>query len=168
MRKSSSVLYVEHWFRRLKSFATQSPLLQEALDKLSAYKHPWIDNADLQVWGTNKYGTDWKFDHLLHRTSEMLEEIRSDDPDLADTMQKLWAGDVADGTRFPSYRNRARELARICGETLDHKPGSVDMQLIERADDNDGFQILDLMRKSTAIFRKATSTSDFIDQDKEL
>ena len=42
------------------------------------------------------------------------------------------------------------------------------MQLIERADENDGFQILDLMRKSTSMFSKATSTSDFVDQDKEL
>ena len=167
-RQSTSVLYVEHWFRRLKAYATQSPLLQEALDNLGDYHHPWQNNQDLHDWGSQKYGTEWKFDPLMHHTSELLEEIRNEDPDLADKMQKLWAGDASEGTKFSSYRNRARELARICGETLDNKPGSIDMQLIERADENDGFQILSLMRKSTLLFVKAAASADFVDQDKEL
>ena len=103
---------------------------------MRGYHHPWLDDPDFQLWGTQKFGTEWEFDPLLHHTSELLEEIRHEDPDVTDKMQTLWAGDAEAGTKFSSYRNRARELARICGETLDHKSGSIDMQLVERADEN--------------------------------
>lgn len=166
-RKSTSLLFVENWFRRLKAHACQAPLLQEALDELSSYQHPWIGNVELQTWGNQKHGTDWKFDPLVHHTSTILASIRAEDPALAGRLQQLWAGNIQDGTAFSSYRNRARELARVCGEALDNEPGSADTQLVERADINDGFQIYSLMRKAT-IFAKESTTTDFVDQDAEL
>lgn len=146
-------------------------MLREALDTLNGertYKHPWLDNADLKAWGVAKHGSDWSFDPLVHHTSEILVDIKSEDAILASTLQDLWAGNVEQGTVFSSYRNRAREIARICGESLDHAPGSIDMQIIERADPDDGFQIMDLMRKATVLIAEEADTSDFVDQDKVL
>ena len=167
-RKSNSVLYVQNWFRRLEDFMSQAPLLQEALDELNEYKHPWCDKPDFHNWAKAKYGTEWKFDPLTHHTSVLLAEVKTHDVILGQTLQEFWAGSVSLNTRYASYRNRAREMARICGESLDHKPGSVDMQLIERADKQDGFQILHLMKKATIMHAKQSTTSDFVDQDAEL
>ena len=167
-RESKSVLFVENWFRRLRAHASQAPLLRTALDKLGTYKHPWLGNQDLQQWGVAQHGSDWAFDAMTHHTSEILSDVRAQDPGLAATLQELWAGDENLGTAHSSYRNRARELARICGESLDHTPGSVDMTLVERADSEDGFQILQLMREATILVADESMTADFVDQDKEL
>ena len=164
-RKSTSVLFIENLFRRLEAHACQAPLLQEALDPLNPYLHPWIDKPEVLMWGKAKHGTDWVFDPMVHHTSKILDEIRREQPALGATLQELWAGTWEAGTAHSSYRNRARELARICGETLDHTPGSIDMQLIERADANDGFQIKHLMRKATVLYADEIATSDFVDQD---
>ena len=94
-RESTSILYVQNWFRRLVDFASQAPLLREALDKLGTYKHPWCGNAQLKVWATAKHGTEWTFNQLTHHTSKMLAEIRETDPGLANTLQVLWAGNDA-------------------------------------------------------------------------
>ena len=85
-RKSNSVLYVQNWFRRLEDFMSQAPLLQEALDELSEYKHPWYDQADFHAWAKAKYDTDWKFDPLTHHTSVLLAEVKTDDTILATTL----------------------------------------------------------------------------------
>ena len=167
-RKSTSVLFVQNWFRRLVDHASQAPLLRQALDKLQKYEHPWMNHDRLHDWATNKYGTTWKFDPLTHHTSEILADVRTEHIDLADELQKLWAGDELTGTVYSSYRNRARELARICGETMNHDPGSTDMQIIERADLQDGFQILQLMKEATILYIERDCSSDFVDQDAEL
>lgn len=167
-RKSQNVLYVSQWFRRLTAHASQAPLLQQALDNLIPYQHPWIGNAKFNSWAQRRYGSVWVFDPLVHHTSEMLHDMNRDDPTLANELQLLWAGDLKAGTTYASYRNRARELARICSETMDHEPGSIDAQIIERADDNDGFQILDMMKKATMLHSAIDTAEDFVDQDAEL
>ena len=168
-RQSTNVLFVTNWFRRLIAHASQAPLLQEALDStIQKYSHPWSDHPEFIQWCKDKYGADWVYDPLLEHTSELLQEIRETNPVLAQELQLLWAGDPNTNTVVSSYRNRVRELARICGETMDHTPGSLDMQIVERADKNDGFQILKFMREATCLLDKSEGTSDFVDQDKEL
>ena len=153
------MLYVTDWFRRLTAHASQSPLLQEALDKLCKYSHPWLQHAELKAWGKSKFGAEWEFHPMVDHTSDVLEQVRSDQPVLAHQLQLLWAGDKTAGTTYSSYRNRARELARICGETMDHTPGSLDMQIVERADINDGFQIIQMMKEETCLLNKSTNSS---------
>ena len=131
------------------------------------YTHPWVGNQDLATYGASKYGSSWTFDPLSDHTSKILKDIRSENPALASSLQNLWAGSDR-ASEQSSYRNRARELARICGESLDHNPGSIDMQIVERADSEDGFQILDFMKKATVLHAPIDSSSDFVDQDAEL
>ena len=157
---------MQNWFRRLVAHASQAPLLQEALDELTFYTHPWQNRADLRAWGKAQFGEDWEFDPLVHHTTEILRQVHAQDPALAATLKLAWAGDAT--TSYSSYRNRARELARICGESLDHKPGSADMQIIENAEPNNGFQILDMMKKATILHTPIDASNDFVDQDKEL
>ena len=144
-RKSQNVLFVSQWFRHLIQHVSQAPLLQEALDTLIPYRHPWLGNVRLTTWAKLHYGSEWEFDPLTHHTSEILRDMNCDNTTLANELQLLWAGDPKDGTSHSSYRNRAREVARVCADTMDHDPGSIDVQIIERADDNDGFQILNMI-----------------------
>ena len=61
-----------------------------------------------------------------------------------------------------------RELAHVCSDTMDHEPGSIDVQIIECADDNDDFQILNVMKKTIILHSVIDTTEDFVNQDVEL
>ena len=51
---------------------------------------------------------------------------------------------------------------------MDHEPGSIDAQILERADDNDSLQILDLMKKTIMLHPVVDTSEVFVDQDAEL